>query len=47
MLFNQERDIMRFFMIKINDIKKEFENERIEKTKKDQKYLEKENQLSS
>ena len=31
---------MKFFMNKINDIKKEFENERSEKTKKDQKYLE-------
>ena len=28
-------------MNKINEIKKEFENERSEKTKKDQKYLEK------
>ena len=32
---------MKFFMNKINEIKKEFENERSEKTKKDQKYLEK------
>ena len=38
---------MRFFMNKINEIKKEFENERAEKTKKDLKYLEKENQLSA
>ena len=40
-MFTQEKDIMRFFMNKINEIKKEFENERTEKTKKDQKYLEK------
>ncbi len=40
-MFHQEKDIMKFFMNKINEIKKEFENERSEKTKKDQKYLEK------
>lgn len=34
-MFQQEKDIMRFFMSKINDVKKEFENERAEKTKKD------------
>lgn len=38
---------MKFFMDKINDVKREFENEREEKTKKDQRYLEKENQLSA
>jgi hypothetical protein len=34
---------MKFFMNKISDIKKEFENEREQKTQKDLKYLEKEN----
>ena len=38
---------MKFFMNKINEIKQDFENERVEKTKKDLKYLEKENKLSA
>jgi hypothetical protein len=46
-MYNQERDIMRFFVKKINEIKQDFENEREEKTKKDLRYLEKENQLSA
>ena len=47
LMYNQEKDIMRFFINKINDIKSDFENEREEKTKKDLRYLEKENQLSA
>ncbi len=31
-MYNQERDIMRFFMNKINEVKKEFEEERKLKT---------------
>ena len=46
-MYNQEKDIMRFFVNKINEIKADFENEREEKTKKDLRYLEKENQLSA
>lgn len=33
-LIDQERDIMRFFINKINEIKKEYEEERIKKGKK-------------
>ena len=46
-MIDQERDIMRFFINKINEIKKEYEEERIRKGKKDQDYLEKENKLIS
>lgn len=47
LMYNQEKDIKRFFVNKINEIKADFENEREEKTKKDLRYLEKENQLSA
>lgn len=33
-MIDQERDIMRFFINKINEIKKEYEEERIKKGKK-------------
>ena len=33
-MIDQERDIMRFFINKINEIKKEYEEERIRKGKK-------------
>lgn len=46
-LVDQERDIIRFFNNKINEIKKQFEEERIKKGKNDQEYIEKENQLIS
>ena len=38
---------MRFFINKINEIRKEFEDEKIKKGKNDQDYLQKENQLIS
>ena len=34
-MVDQKRDIMRFFINKINEIKKEYEEERIRKGKKD------------
>lgn len=46
-MVDQEKDIMRFFINKINEIKKEFEEEKIKKGKNDQDYLQKENQLIS
>jgi hypothetical protein len=39
-MINQEKDNIRFFINKVNEIKKEFENERAVKFKNDQKYLE-------
>ncbi len=38
-MVDQEKDIMRFFINKINEIKKEFEEEKIKKGKNDQDYL--------
>ena len=46
-LVDQERDIIRFFNNKINEIKKQFEEERIKKGKNDQEYIEKEHLLIS
>lgn len=46
-MVDQEKDIMRFFINKINEIKKEFEEEKLKKGKNDQDYLLKENQLIS
>lgn len=44
-LLDQEKDIIRFFNNKINEIKKQFEEERIKRGKKDQSYEVKEKQL--
>lgn len=44
---DKEKDIIRFFNNRISEIKKQFEEERIKKGKKDQDYIEKENQLIS
>jgi len=44
-LLDQEKDIIRFFNNKINEIKKQFEEERIKRSKKDQSYEVKEKQL--
>jgi DNA repair exonuclease SbcCD ATPase subunit len=44
-LLDQEKDIIRFFNNKINEIKKQFEEERIRRGKKDQSYEVKEKQL--
>ncbi|KRX09478.1 hypothetical protein PPERSA_00757 [Pseudocohnilembus persalinus] len=44
-LVDQESTILRFFNNKINEIKKQFEEERVKKGKKDQDYKEKESQL--
>ena len=38
-MVDQEKDIMRFFINKINEIKKEFEEEKLKKGKNDQDYL--------
>ncbi|KRX01154.1 hypothetical protein PPERSA_08255 [Pseudocohnilembus persalinus] len=46
-LVDQEKDITKFFNNKIFEIKKQFEEERIKKGKKEQDYIEKENQLIS
>jgi len=44
-LLDQEKDIIRFFNNKINDIKKQFEEERVKRSQKDQSYEVKEKQL--
>ncbi|EGR27524.1 hypothetical protein IMG5_194730 [Ichthyophthirius multifiliis] len=46
-ILDQEKDVLRFFNNKINEIKKQFEEERIKKSKKDQDYVEKELKLTS
>ncbi|CAD8199938.1 unnamed protein product [Paramecium pentaurelia] len=46
-LVDQERDIIRFFNNKINEIKKQFQEEREKKGQNDKEYLLKENQLIS
>ena len=46
-LVDQERDIIRFFNNKINEIKKQFEEERKKKGENEAEYIEKENQLIS
>lgn len=38
-MIDQERDIMRFFINKINEIKKEYEEERIRKGKKSRSFI--------
>jgi len=44
-LLDQEKDIIRFFNNKINEIKKQFEEERVKRSQKDQSYEVKEKQL--
>ncbi|CAD8107973.1 unnamed protein product [Paramecium primaurelia] len=46
-LVDQERDIIRFFNNKINEIKKQFQEEREKKGQNDKEYIQKENQLIS
>ncbi|CAD8111424.1 unnamed protein product [Paramecium sonneborni] len=46
-LVDQERDIIRFFNNKINEIKKQFQEEREKKGQNDKEYILKENQLIS
>ncbi|EAR92965.2 hypothetical protein TTHERM_00295780 (macronuclear) [Tetrahymena thermophila SB210] len=46
-LIDQEKTVIRFFNDKIQEIKKQFEDERIKKGKKDQDYIQRENQLIS
>lgn len=40
-LIEQESDIRRFFHKKINEIKQKFKEDKINKTEKDQEYIEK------
>lgn len=46
-LIEQESDIRRFFHKKINEIKEKFKEDKINKTEKDQQYIEKEKQMMS
>ncbi|CAD8179025.1 unnamed protein product [Paramecium pentaurelia] len=46
-LVDQERDIIRFFNNKINEIKKQFQEEREKKGQNDKEYIQKEDQLIS
>lgn len=46
-LIEQESDIRRFFHKKINEIKEKFKEDKINKSEKDQEYLEKEKQMTS
>lgn len=46
-LIEQESDIRRFFHKKINEIKEKFKEDKINKTEKDQEYIEKEKQMMS
>ena len=46
-LIEQESDIRRFFHKKINEIKEKFKEDKINKSEKDQEYLEKEKQMMS
>ena len=46
-MIEQESDIRRYFHKKINEIKEKFKEDKINKTEKDQEYLEREKQMMS